>query len=150
MNKITNNYKGGGGGGGMSYQSGWTCACCSFSWNVKICHSACSRTRSQIPGRKGRGPQSRRRWREAGLGSSALAEEPAADWAPSPPCCRSHPWARPRRTELAATGSLGTGKEAEGENDVHCQRWTKYLQIKIIVCDKFNGSGSVYFHLSTW
>lgn len=98
----------------MSYRSGWTCACCSSSWNVKICHSACSRTRSQIPGRKGRGPRSRRRWRAAGPGSSAQGEEPA-DWAPFLPWCQSHPLARPRKTELAATGSLGTGKGAEGK-----------------------------------
>lgn len=49
-----------------------------------------------------------------GPGSSVPAEEPAADWAPSPPCCQSRPWARPHRTALAATGSLGTGKEAVG------------------------------------
>lgn len=38
----------------------------------------------------------------------------AAEWAPPLSCCQSHPCARPRSTEPAATGSLGTGTEAGG------------------------------------
>lgn len=98
----------------MCYRSGWTCACCSSSWNVKICHSACSQTRSQIPGRKERVLQNRRRWRGVGPGSSAPGAE-AVDWAPCLPCCRS--WVRPHRMELAATGLLGTGTEAEVDRE---------------------------------
>lgn len=52
----------------------------------------------------------------AELGSLVLGVEPA-DRALSPPWCQSHPWARPHRTELAATGSLGTGTEAVKEDD---------------------------------
>lgn len=55
----------------------------------------------------------------AGPGSSGPGAEPAVR-APSPPYCQSHPWAHPRRTERAATGSLGTGKEAEGGKNIQC------------------------------
>lgn len=58
----------------------------------------------------------------AELGSSVLGVEPA-DWALSPPWCQSHPWARPHRTELAATGSLGTGTEAVKEHDTDNLLW---------------------------
>lgn len=52
-------------------------------------------------------------------GSLAPGEE-AADWAPSLPWCQS--WAHPRRTELAATGSLGTGTEAKEERQGRGQK----------------------------
>lgn len=77
--------------------------------SVEICHSACSRTRFQIPARKGRVQPSRTRWRGAARGASG----PAAGAADSPlhPSCRcpSPASVRPRSTERAATGSLGTG-----------------------------------------